>query len=307
MRTFVGIEIGGTKLQIVVGDEDAKILERFRLAVDPEKGANGIKKQIREALDKIRLHSVSAIGIGFGGPVDHQSGKILASYQIPGWTDFVMPEWLEKLTGIPAWIDNDANIACFGEALYGAGVNSHRVFYVTMGSGVGAGLVVDKKIYHGFRNSEAEFGHIRLDKSGNTVESSCSGWAVDEKIRIHTNKNPEGLLAQLTRGLSRGEARVLRQALERGDGASGEILEEVTDNMAFALSHAVHLLNTETIIIGGGLSLIGEPLRQRIEQKLPNYIMDVLQPGPSIQLSVLKEDAVTVGALALAIHKITST
>lgn len=307
MQAFVGIEIGGTKLQIVVGDADAKILERFRLVVDVEKGAKGIKSQIHETLDNIRLHSVSSIGIGFGGPVDHQSGKILKSYQVPGWGEFVLREWLEKLTRIPVWIDNDANVACLGEALYGAGANCRQVFYVTLGSGVGAGLVVDKKIYHGFKNSEAEFGHIRLDKSGKTVEAACSGWAVDEKTRNYSRENPQSLLSQLTKGFSRGEARILRQALEQGDEASQGIIESVTDDLAFGLSHVVHLLNTETIVIGGGLSLIGEQLRERIEQKLPGYLMDVLRPGPSIQLSALKEDAVPVGALALAIHKTIST
>lgn len=306
MRTFLGIEIGGTKLQLVVGNEDAKILERFRFTVNPEQGAKGIKKQIREGLDKIRLHSVSAIGIGFGGPVDHQSGRILTSYQVPGWGDFVLQDWLEKLTRIPVWLDNDANVACLGESLYGAGVNCGQVFYVTLGSGVGAGLVINKEIYHGAKNSEAEFGHIRLDKGGKTVESSCSGWAVDQKIRKYAGLNPHSVLSELTKDFSRGEARVLKPALDRADEPTIRIVEETTEDLSFALSHVVHLFNPATIILGGGLSLIGEPLRRRVEQKLPGYLMDVLRPGPSIQLSALKEDAVPVGALALAIHKIES-
>jgi glucokinase len=306
MRTFLGIEIGGTKLQLVVGSEQAQILERFRVVVDPEDGAGGIKKQIKDTLDKIRLHTVGAIGIGFGGPVDHKTGKILTSYQVSGWGDFVIGDWLEKLTGIPVWIDNDANVAALGESLYGAGINSHIVFYVTMGSGVGAGVVVNKQIYHGAKNSEAEFGHIRLDKTGRTVESSCSGWAVDERIRTYARRYPTSALARLTANYSRGEARVLKSALEQEDKASAAILDETADDFAFALSHAVHLVNPEVVIIGGGLSLLGEPLRKLIQEKLPAYLMDVLRPGPSIELSFLKEDAVPVGALALAMKKLSS-
>jgi len=305
MRTFLGIEIGGTKLQLVVGDEQAKILERFRFMVDPGQGAKGIKKQIREALDKFMLlHSVAAIGIGFGGPVDHQTGKILTSYQIQGWGDFVIQEWLERLTRIPVWIDNDANVAALGESLYGAGRNFRQVFYITLGSGVGAGLVVNNQIYHGAKNTEAEFGHIRLDKTGRTVESSCSGWAVDEKIRSYARLHPQSLLSQLTRDYTRGEARVLASALKQEDKPAYDILDETTDDFAYALSHAVHLLNPETIVLGGGLSLIGEEFRKSIAEKLPSYLMDVLTPGPSVQLSLLKEDAVPVGALALAINKL---
>lgn len=304
MRTFLGIEIGGTKLQLVVGNDQARILERFRFAVDPEEGANGIRRQIGNALDKISLHSVSAIGIGFGGPVDHHTGKILTSYQIPGWGDFVLQDWLEKLTRIPVWLDNDANVAALGESLYGAGKDSRVVFYVTIGSGVGAGIVVNNHIYHGSRNSEAEFGHLRLDKSGGTVESLCSGWAVDEKIRAYAKQNPGTLLDRLAKEYPRAQARALVPALAQNDDDAIKILDATLDDLAFGLSHVVHLVNPDTIILGGGLSLIGEPLRRRVEQKLPPYLMDVLRPGPSIQLSSLKEDAVPVGALALAMNKI---
>lgn len=306
MRTFLGIEIGGTKLQLVVGDEQANILERLRYVVDPQQGARGIQDQIREALDRFRLHQVGGIAIGFGGPVDQQTGKVITSYHVPGWGDFLIQDWLEKLTRIPVWIDNDANVATLGESLFGAGKDCDLVFYVTLGSGVGAGLVMNGNIYHGARTSELEFGHIRLDKSCRTVESSCSGWAVDRKIRAYANENPDSLLAKLTKGLSRGEASVLAEALAQNDPASAEIVDTTADDLAFALAHAVHLLNPEIIVLGGGLSLLGEPLRARVEQKLPHYLMDVLQPGPAIRLSSLKEDAVPIGALALAIHKITS-
>lgn len=304
MRTFLGIEIGGTKLQLVVGNEQAQILEHFRFVVDPKGGAAGIRSQIRQCLGKIRLHSVGAIGIGFGGPVDHISGKILTSYQIDGWGGFVLQDWLEKLTRIPVWVDNDANVAALGESLYGAGQDSKVVFYVTMGSGVGAGIVVNKYIYHGAKNSEAEFGHIRLDKTGRTVESSCSGWAVDGKIRSFAEQHPDSTLARLTKDYTHSEARVLTAALELDDEAAHGILNDTMDDLAFALSHVVHLVNPHTIILGGGLSLVGEPLRKLVETKLPHYVMDIMRPGPTIQLSALKEDVVPVGALALAMNKI---
>lgn len=306
MRTFLGIEIGGTKLQLVLGDEQARIVEHFRFTVDPKQGAKGIRSQISDGLSKIQLHSVAAIGIGFGGPVDHRTGRILTSYQVAGWGDFVLQDWLEEKTHIPVWIDNDANIAALGEALHGAGRDAERVFYITLGSGVGAGIVINKKIYHGSSASEAEFGHIRLDKTGRTVESSCSGWAVDQKIRAHISAYPNGALARLASDYPTGQARVLSTALEQGDAYARAIFDDTVDDLSFALSHTVHLLNPDIVILGGGLSLIGEPLRRLVEQKLPAYLMDVLRPGPPIQLSALKEDVVPIGALSLAINKIAS-
>lgn len=304
MSNYVGIEIGGTKLQIILGSDDGRILDRFRFVIDPVEGAKGIRKQIEDALSNIKLHSLGGIGVGFGGPVDHKTGTVFTSHQVTGWKKFSIQDWLEELTGIPVLVENDANVGALGEALYGAGKNYSQVFYVTLGSGVGAGLVIDKFIYHGNIQGEAEFGHIRLDKQGKTIESSCSGWAVDEKIRSYARVHPESLLAELTRGFSSGEARVLAQAIKDDDKASMDILLETIDDFSFGLSHAVHLLNPGTIILGGGLSLIGEPFRKLIEQKLPEYIMEVFRPGPAIQLSTLKEDAVPIGALALAIKKL---
>ena len=302
MRTYLGIEIGGTKLQVVLGDAQAKILERFRFAVDPAQGALGIQRQLEQAVDQVALNNVEAIGVGFGGPVDGATGKVLTSYQIEGWGDFVLREWLENKTGRPTRVENDANVAALGEAIHGAGKNSRQVFYVTLGSGVGAGLVIDSKIHHGSRNSEAEFGHLRLDKSGRTVESSCSGWAVNDKVRRFALKHPETALAQAAKEHPRAESIALSRLLE-GDDAAVSILDETTDDLAFALSHVVHLINPHTIILGGGLSLIGQPLLRSVEKKISHYLMDVLQPGPRVQLSALKEDVVPIGALTLAINQ----
>lgn len=306
MRSFVGIEIGGTKLQLVVGDERARILDRQRFPVERAEGAEGIRRKIREGLQRFRLHAVSAIGIGFGGPVDHSSGTILTSHQVQGWSDFPLQKWVEELTGIPTWIDNDANVAALGEACYGAGQSHSRIFYVTLGSGVGAGMVIDGSLYHSTRYAEMEFGHVRLDKAGRTVESSCSGWAVDEKVRNYVAEHPGTLLQELVAGVERGEAQVLGTALLRKDTVAREILEGTADDLALGLSHVVHLLNPEIIVLGGGLSLLGDPLRLAVADRLTRYLMHVVQPGPMIQISSLGEDVVPVGALSLAISKLLS-
>ena len=162
--------------------------------------------------------------------------------------------------------------------------------------------MIDGKIHHGSRNSEAEFGHLRLDKSGRTVESSCSGWAVNDKVRRFALKHPETALAQAAKEHPRAESIALSRLLE-GDDAAVSILDETTDDLAFALSHVVHLINPHTIILGGGLSLIGQPLLRSVEKKISHYLMDVLQPGPRVQLSALKEDVVPIGALTLAINQ----
>ena len=147
MACCVGIEIGGTKLQLVLGDECGKIQLRRKLSVERNQGAAGIRDQIERALPElIQGRDVSALGVGFGGPVDWRTGKICRSHQIEGWSEFDLGGWLGKLTRVPVRVDNDGNVAALGEARHGAGTGLNPVFYVTLGSGVGGGLVVEGKI-----------------------------------------------------------------------------------------------------------------------------------------------------------------
>jgi len=298
---FLGLEIGGTKLQIVVGDASARILDRRRLAVDPARHGAGIREHIEATLaELIPATKPSAIGVGFGGPVDWKTGEICRSHQIEGWADFKLRDWLQTLSGLPVGVDNDANTGTLGEALHGAGVGLNPVFYVTLGSGVGGGLVVDGQIYHGARPGEAEIGHVRLDREGSIIESRCSGWAVDARLRQLKTTDPGSPIAKLIGDATGGEARFLARALEQGDRAAKRVLTETAEDLAFGLSHVTHLFHPEVIILGGGLSLTGEPLRAAVESALRAFTMAAFAPGPQIRLAALSEDAVPVGALELA-------
>ena len=299
--TCLGLEIGGTKLQIVVGDESARIIDRRRFPVDRQQGGAGIRRQIESALGgMIPQWQPAAIGVGFGGPVDWRTGRICKSHQIEGWSEFDLGAWLASLTQRPVRVENDANLATLGEALCGAGRGFNPVFYVTLGSGVGGGLVVDGDVYHGAKPGEAEIGHVRLDRQGTIVEQRCSGWAVDEKIRQLRTSAPDSLLWRLASRESGGEAKHLAAAWRERDPAAQQILRETAEDLAFGLSHAVHLFHPEVIVIGGGLSLVGEPLRAAVERALRGFVMEVFAPGPRVCLAGLGEDAVPMGALQLA-------
>ncbi|MFN7141038.1 MAG: ROK family protein [Limisphaerales bacterium] len=304
MAFFLGIEIGGTKLQIVVGEHHAdqwKIVQRFRSGVSREAGADGIRKEVERALSQLLPQfAIQAIGVGFGGPVDWRTGTICCSHQIEGWSEFPLSEWLNQRAGVPVFVDNDANVAAFGEAMLGAGRGFDPAFYVTLGSGVGGGLVSGGKIYHGAKPGESEIGHLRLDKSGRIVEESCSGWAVDRKIRLHIENNPGSLLARLVGDANQGEAKFLDRALQESDPSVLRILNETAEDLAFGLSHVSHLFHPEAIIVGGGLSLLGEPLRIAVQEHLDGFVMKAFTPRPRVMIAQLLEDVVPVGALALA-------
>ena len=299
--TFLGLEIGGTKLQLVLGDETGLVAHRRKLAVAPEKGGAGIRAQIECAIPELLAGApVAAVGVGFGGPVDGRTGRIACSHQIEGWSGFDFAGWLRPQVGVPVLVENDSNLAALGEALHGAGAGLDPVFYFNMGSGVGGGLVVNGSVYHGAPPGEVEFGHLRLDRSGTTVESRCSGWAVDRKIREALPAARDSVLARLAGPRPGGEARHWAGALQEGDALAQRILAETAEDLAFALSHAVHLFHPAVIVMGGGLSQVGEPLRAAVADALPRFVMEAFLPPPPVRLARLGEDAVPVGALALA-------
>lgn len=302
IKNLVGIEIGGTKIQVVIGNEAGSIRNRYRFSVRKELGAKGILAQIEFVLKEWKRHHllVDGVGVGFGGPVDYKNGRVICSYQIKGWENFDMRSWITQVYGpTRVCVENDANTAGLGEARHGAGVGYDPIVYVTLGSGVGGGAVVENQIYHGAAPGEMEVGHLCLDKTGRTVESSCSGWAVDQKILHSIQDNPHSKLAELCAEIEVKQSVALLPALQTGDGEAKRILAETADDLALALSHTVHLIHPQAIILGGGLSLIGEPLRAAVAEKIPSFLMDAFQPGPKILLAQLGEDVVPVGALEL--------
>lgn len=296
----LGIEIGGTKLQVAIGDPlTGKIDQIYRFQVEKALGAEGILAQIEKTLRALP-YPPTRIGIGFGGPVNRITGVIATSHQIGGWSGFGLTHWFRTRFDASVFIDNDANVAALGEAHFGAGKSYKQVFYITLGSGVGGGLVCDRALYHGNAPGEAEVGLLQLDRQGNNLESFCSGWALDAKIRKLLPALPsESKLKQLVGFQQSGEAQFILPALNQGDHHAAELLSEYADTLAWGLSHVVHLINPQIIVLGGGVSLIGEALRVRVQEALPKYLVKAFQPGPLVALAELKEETVLVGALCL--------
>lgn len=298
---LLGIEVGATKLQLVIGDAAGRIHQRERRTVDRSRAAAGIREQIAQVIAQWCMSfEWQAVGVGFGGPVDGKTGRIARSCHIEGWDDFPLGDWLAKLTNTPVIVENDTNAAALGESIFGAGCDANPVFYTNSGSGVGGGLVVDGRIYHGATPGEAEFGHLRFDKSGTIVEDRCSGWALDRRVRAAAVAGGSVLSELIPPGTGGGEARHLSAAIMQGDPIAETILTGAADDLAFALSHVVHLFHPQVVILGGGVSLIGEPWRAAIARALPRYLMTAFQPGPPVRLSALGENVVPVGALACA-------
>ncbi|MFT7642174.1 MAG: glucokinase, partial [Pirellulaceae bacterium] len=174
-KNILGIEIGGTKLQLGVGNSSSDSIDLERRDIVADGGAIGILEQI-ESCGRVLLqrNDVARIGVGFGGPVNPETGRTVTSHQISGWDDFPLTEWLQRTFDKPVVLGNDCDCAALAEAVYGAGQGSSRVFFLTVGTGVGGGFVIDGQLQGQGRPAIAEIGHLRpglhAENSETTVE-----------------------------------------------------------------------------------------------------------------------------------------
>lgn len=311
---FLGIEIGGTKLQFGVGAGDGSppvILTRRK--VDPSAGAAGILEQIREAAAKLAAaHSIRGIGVGFGGPVDGAKGRVRKSHHIAGWENFPLVDWLRRNLGLPAVLGNDCDLAALAESRIGAGRGKDSVFYVTVGTGVGGGYVVNGRLQGRGRPSVAEIGHLRPGMDAvdpdRIVESFASGWSIASYARRSLGKGrgnadrSGGRLRQLCGGDPDGlTAKMVAEAARSGDPVALAAFSRATRALGWAIAQVATLLSPEMVVIGGGVSRSGEelffgPLRKEIRR----YIFPPLAGSYQVVPAKLGETVVVEGALLLA-------
>lgn len=304
----IGIEIGGTKLQAGLGTKAGQIIHLERRTVNHQEGAAGIRTALLPMLAKLfqlareKDAVVESIGIGFGGPVDIRNGHTIRSFQISGWENFPLKKWAEDTWQRPVFLNNDASVAGLAESLYGNGKGASRMFYITIGSGIGGGFICDSRIDNGQGIGSGEIGHCHVpDPSGGkplALEAICSGWAIGQRAREATQKQ-KSKMTTIAGTDAAIDARTVYQAAEQGDVLANKILNDTCQTLGYAIANVIALLHPERIIIGGGVSLMGplfwHPLRQAVtEATLPLFADSV-----TIHPAALGEAVVVIGALAL--------
>lgn len=301
----IGIEIGGSKLQAAIVDAAGRVLCVASDRTPPEGGATAIRNVLAETIERVigawgDQEPLTACGVGFGGPVNRDRRTVATSFHVEGWTDFPLGEWIaNQFGGLFTTIENDTNAAALAEATTGAGRGSRVVFYSNCGSGIGGGLVIDGQIYHGGGITEMELGHLRIGPEARITEDLASGWSIDRQIRGHVATSPGGVLARLSAG-GRADARQLPAAIAADDETALAILDDAARHYATALSHAVHLLAPQVVVLGGGVAEMGELWRERVARHLRPLLMGPMQPGPDVRLAWLGSEVVPVGAALVA-------
>jgi glucokinase len=284
----------------------------WRDTVDVAAGPQGIRRQIaaavpellqRSGIDRARLRG---IGIGFGGPVDDATQTIVKSHQIAGWDGFPLARWISDLLGLPAALGNDADVAGLAEALHGAGQGLSPIFYITIGSGIGGGLIIGGTIYRGVGRGAAEIGHLRVPTSGgfDILEHVASGWSIENRTKSRIKSGEPCEMLQQLQADKPLTARMVFEAAARGDRLCQAVLGEAFAMLAEGICHVVALIGPRRIVIGGGVSLVGSPLFVPLRHLVAERVFKPFADCFDIVPAALGEEVVVHGALALASQRL---
>lgn len=311
---YIAIEIGGTKLQAALGTAEGEILECERADAPADEGADAILAWFKKSIPRLIAHSdgeIGAFGVGFGGPVDANEGRVLVSHQVEGWSGFPLSQWFTEHFGYAAEVENDANAAGWGEYCNGAGRGTRNFCYMNIGSGIGGAFVIDGKLFNGQGFGGAEIGHTWVpDFTSNTpgatdkLEHLCSGWAIEKRMRAQS-LDTGSPLHQLCQGDAQSiTAPMVAEAARQGDTAALAELDRVAATLAIALGNVITLTHPERIALGGGVSLMGDVLIDPLKEHLKERAFHLYEDTYELTLCQLEESVVLVGALRLAAQRV---
>lgn len=287
--TRIGIDIGGMSAKIGV-IENNEIIERVNVKITEDMTADDITDELISVCTELILHyRAGSIGIGVPGII--KDGKI-STANLP-FKDYALGEILSAALKIPVKMDNDANCAALGEQIAGAGKGADNLILITLGTGVGAGIIIDGKIYSG-RGAAGEVGHIRIDRDGKQCgcgkkgcwEKYASVSALIEQTKEAVNENPNGILAECAKdGI---DGRTIFTAMDKGSKTAQEVYDSYIDYLAMGMENLISIFDPELILIAGGIS--------KENERLLNPLKERLKPFDRIEIAALKNDAGIIGA-----------
>jgi glucokinase len=290
-RWMVGVDVGGTKVAAGVVNDRGTMAEYLRVPMNPRGSAEEGFAAVTSALDElfrrrgIGREAALPMGICAPGPLDPRTGVVLNPPNVPCWRNFRLADEILARYGVKPKVDNDANAAALAETLWGAGKGYGNVFYACIGTGIGTGIILDGKIFHGRTGSAAEGGHVSIDWRGprcncgkrGCIEALASGTAIARRAReavANDAKRGEGLLA-----LAAGDAAMVRSemvgaAAVGGDPLAREILTETMEFVAVWLGNIVDLLEPEVMILGGGVAEMLRPHFGEIQKRMQKWCVN---------------------------------
>jgi glucokinase len=311
----IGVDVGGTKVAAGLVDSKGAIIQKARVPMVATADAATGFAAVRDAVEALLAAapdargSVKGIGICSPGPLDPRTGVVLNPPNVPCWRNFPLGAETERAFKVPVRVDNDANAAGLAEAIWGAGIGYSNVFYATLGTGIGTGIIFDRKIYWGRTGSAGEGGHVSIDYNGpkcgcgkrGCVEILCSGPAIALRARARISEsNSATKVLELAGGkLEHVKAEHVGEAFHAGDALAGAVLEETADLLSVWLGNTIDLLDPEILVIGGGVAQLMSSFFDRMRKTIPCWSINPRAFEVPLVLAKYSADAGIAGAAAL--------
>lgn len=290
-QLIVGIDIGGTKVAGGLVSQKGRLVKSLTV---PTEAAGGFKSSfgqiclVIERLVKQAGGNENVVGIGMcaPGPLNQATGLVLNPPNLPGWRNVPLARLVTKKFGLPAKVENDANAAGLAEVLFGAAVGYKNIFYVTVSTGIGTGIIINRQVYHGKNGVAGEGGHVSIDYRSpyrcgcgtlGCIEALAAGPGMARRARVWLEQNHSvpSKLREVTRGhLGQITPKMIEECARQGDAVSREIISETGFYLGVWLAGMITVLDPEAIVIGGGVARIGKPLFRKIRETIPNYTIN---------------------------------
>jgi len=310
----VGIDMGATHLGLIVADFSAHVVNEaeypFSVVDGPEACLPVIDTHLQELLKKLEIpfDKILAVGIGVPGPVITKAGAVGAPPIMPGWDAYPIRAYLESLWGVPVSLGNDAEFGALGEWAAGAGRGARNLVYIKVGSGIGAGLLLEGNIYRGTTGCAGEIGHITIRESGplctcgnrGCLEAVAGGWAIARQAREAVRAGRRTQLSSLDPEMI--TARDVTSAARLGDLVAQQIVTEAGACLGIAVSSLVNLVNPSIVVVGGGVAQIGDLLLEPVRKAVRERSLRSAAQAVRITASVLGRRSSSVGAVIQAIN-----
>lgn len=316
-KKIIGIDLGGTTVKFAILTAQGEVQQKWSIPTNIlDEGSHIVPDIIESIKHRMNLYGLKkddflGIGMGTPGSVNRELGTVIGAYNLNWKTTQTIKDAIEAETGIPFTIDNDANVAALGEQWKGAGENNPDVVFVTLGTGVGGGVIMNGQLLHGVAGAAGEIGHITVDPDGfqctcgkkGCLETVSSATGV-VRVARHLSEEFAGD-SELKKQLDNGEtitSKDVFEAAQAGDLFANLVVDKVCYYLGLATGNIGNTLNPSSIVLGGGVSAAGEFLRSRVEKNFLTFVFPQVAESTKIKLAELGNDAGVIGAASLAMH-----
>ncbi len=309
----VGVDVGEIKIRAALADLKGNIVDEFTASTLPHKGKDVTLKQLITTLQtlfnksKVKKSEVKMIGVSVPSPVDRTTGKVILASTIDGWRNLPLKDILRTEFGIPVLVENNVNMAVIGEKHYGIGNRSKNLIYVAVSTGIGAGIILEDRLYYGTHNLAGEVSHMAIGEDNwqrdygfhGCLETLISGDTMVKEVRDYLKKGHTSVIPELVKKNEEISPDIIFTAANKGDKLAKEVVTKISRYLGIAIANLVCVLDPEIVVLGGDIVLAGElPLKN-----IGGIVKRLAPTLPQIVLSRLGSKTSMYGAIAMALDK----